>query len=147
MSMPRIDALLLAQEGLDRVDRETIEARQLKKLNRLLSRERERGGFYRELPERLFSMADLPSLPFTTAPASRCSSTLLRSHIEPQRYVPSGTDTTPPPWDAAQSMAAWIARVSGVTPSPTAPKSFTDTFPAKALVAEIRDRSSNTLFI
>ena len=66
MSIPRIDALIMAQENMERVDRETIEAIQLKKLNRLLAREKERGGFYRELPERLFSLADLHSLPFTT---------------------------------------------------------------------------------
>ena len=96
MSMPRIDALLLAQEGLDRVDRETIEARQLKKLNRLLSRERERGGFYRDLPERLFSMADLPSLPFTTEEdlAGNAAGLLLCSQAEVTRVLSDATSGT-----------------------------------------------------
>lgn len=96
MSTPRIDALIMAQEGLDRVDRETIEARQLKKLNRLLERERERGGFYRELPERLFSMADLPSLPFTTEEdlAQNAAGLLLCSQAEVTRVLSDATSGT-----------------------------------------------------
>jgi hypothetical protein len=35
--------------------------------------------------------------------------------------VPSGKKTVPPPIAAAASMAAWIAGVSFVTPSPVAP--------------------------
>ena len=96
MSIPRIDALIMAQEGLDRVDRETIEAIELKKLNRLLSRERERGGFYRELPERLFSLADLPSLPFTTEEdlARNAAGLLLCSQAEVSRVLSDATSGT-----------------------------------------------------
>lgn len=96
MSMPRIDALLQAQEGLDRVDRETIEAIQLKKLNRLLAREKERGGFYRELPERLFSLADLSSLPFTTEAdlAQNASGLLLCSQGAVMRVLSEATSGT-----------------------------------------------------
>ena len=96
MITPRIDALLLAQEGLDRVDRETVEAIQLKKLNRLLSREKERGGFYRELPERLFSLADLPSLPFTTEEdlAKNAAGLLLCSQSEITRVLSDATSGT-----------------------------------------------------
>ena len=96
MSMPRIDALIAAQENLDRVDRETIEARQLKKLNRLLEREKERGGFYRELPERLFSLADLPSLPFTTEEdlARNAAGLLLCSQAEVSRVLSDATSGT-----------------------------------------------------
>ncbi len=96
MSISRIDALIAAQEGLDRVDRETIEAIQLKKLNRLLSREKERGGFYRELPERLFSLADLPSLPFTTEEdlAQNAAGLLLCSQSEISRVLSDATSGT-----------------------------------------------------
>ena len=96
MSMPRIDALFMAQENLDRVDRETIEARQLKKLNRLLAREKSRGGFYRELPERLFSLADLPSLPFTTEEdlARNAAGLLLCSQSEVTRVLSDATSGT-----------------------------------------------------
>ena len=96
MSIPRIDALLRAQEGLDRVDRETIGAIQLKKLNRLLAREKQRGGFYRALPERLFSLADLPSLPFTTEEdlARNAAGLLLCSQSEITRVLSDATSGT-----------------------------------------------------
>ena len=94
--MPRIDALIAGQEGLERVDRETIEAIQLKKLNRLLAREKARGGFYRDLPERLFSMAELPSLPFTTDEqlAANAPGLLLRSQSEISRVLSDATSGT-----------------------------------------------------
>lgn len=94
--MPRIDALIAGQEGLERVDRETIEAIQLKKLNRLLAREKERGGFYRDLPERLFSLTDLPSLPFTTDEqlAANAPGLLLRSQSEISRVLSDATSGT-----------------------------------------------------
>jgi phenylacetate-coenzyme A ligase PaaK-like adenylate-forming protein len=94
--MPRIDALIAGQEGLERVDRETIEAIQLKKLNRLLAREKERGGFYRDLPERLFSLAELPSLPFTTDEqlAANAPGLLLRSQSEISRVLSDATSGT-----------------------------------------------------
>ena len=94
--MPRIDALIARQEGLERIDRETIGAIQLKKLNRLLAREKERGGFYRDLPERLFSLADLPSLPFTTDEqlATNAPGLLLRSQSEISRVLSDATSGT-----------------------------------------------------
>ena len=94
--MPRIDALIAGQESLERVDRETIEAIQLKKLNRLLAREKERGGYYRDLPERLFSLADLPSLPFTTDEqlAANAPGLLLRSQSEISRVLSDATSGT-----------------------------------------------------
>ena len=95
-SMPRIDALIAEQEGLERVDRETIEAIQLKKLNRLLAREKKRGAFYGDLPERLFSLADLSSLPFTTDEqlASNAPGLLLRSQSEISRVLSDATSGT-----------------------------------------------------
>ena len=94
--MPRIDALIAGQEGLERVDRETIEAIQLKKLNRLLAREKARGGYYRDLPERLFSLAELPSLPFTTDEqlAANAPGLLLRSQSEISRVLSDATSGT-----------------------------------------------------
>ncbi len=95
-SRSRIDALIAEQEGLERVDRETIGAIQLKKLNRLLARERARGGFYRDLPERLFSLADLSSLPFTTEEqlAANAPGLLLRSQGEISRVLSDATSGT-----------------------------------------------------
>ncbi len=94
--MPRIDALIARQEGLERVDRETVEAIQLKKLNRLLAREKKRGGFYRDLPERLFSLADLPSLPFTTDEqlAANAPGLLLLSQAQISRVLSDATSGT-----------------------------------------------------
>ncbi|MBS6397998.1 MAG: AMP-binding protein [Clostridiales bacterium] len=53
-------------EQLDTLSREDIRRVQLCKLNRLLLREKERGGFYKDLPEHLESLEQLRELPFTT---------------------------------------------------------------------------------
>ena len=96
MSTPRIDALIMAQEGLKRVDRPAIEAMQLSKLNALLARERERDGFYRALPERLSSLAELSALPFTTDEelAHHAAGLLLCSQAEIQRVLSDATSGT-----------------------------------------------------
>lgn len=96
MSIPRIDALLMAQEGLDRVDRPAIEAMQLEKLNALLRREKERGGFYGALPERLDSLEDLARLPFTTEEdlARHAPGLLLCSQGSVQRVLSDATSGT-----------------------------------------------------
>ena len=92
----RLDALIAEQEGLARVDRKTIEAIQLEKLNRLLAREKARGGFYRGLPERLDSLADLSALPFTGEEdlARRAAGMLLCSQGEVRRVLSDATSGT-----------------------------------------------------
>ena len=96
MSLSRIDTLLLAQEGLKNISRASIEEMQLKKLNVLLAREKERGGFYRELPDRLDSLSDLASLPFTTDEdlAHKAPGLLLCSQAEIQRVLSDATSGT-----------------------------------------------------
>ena len=96
MSRPRIDALLMMQEGIQAVTRESIQALQLKKLNALLAREKARGGFYRELPERLESLEALASLPFTTEEelAAKAPGLLLCSQGEIQRVLSDATSGT-----------------------------------------------------
>ena len=96
LPVSRLDALIAQQEGLDRIDRESIEAIQLKKLNRLLAREKERGGFYRDLPERLFSLARLADLPFTTEEdlAQHAPGLLLCSQAQIQRVLSDATSGT-----------------------------------------------------
>ena len=96
MTISRIDALLRAQEGLDRVDRAAIEALQLRKLNALLERERQREGFYCQLPERLEALSDLAGLPFTTEAelALHAPGMLLRSQAEVQRVLSDATSGT-----------------------------------------------------
>ena len=96
MNRSRLDALMMEQEQVNQLDRETIEAIQLNKLNRLLARERERGGFYRDLPPRLDSLSALSSLPFTTAEDLVCFAPglLLTSQSRVQRVLSDATSGT-----------------------------------------------------
>ena len=96
MNRSRLDALMMEQEQVNQLDRETIEAIQLNKLNRLLARERERGGFYRDLPPRLDSLSALSSLPFTTAEdlARFAPGLLLTSQSRVQRVLSDATSGT-----------------------------------------------------
>ncbi|MDO4489658.1 MAG: AMP-binding protein [Lachnospiraceae bacterium] len=65
MQISRIDRMIKELEGFTPSSREEIEDFQLKKLNQLLKRETERGGFYKNLPSSLSSLSELKSLPFT----------------------------------------------------------------------------------
>ena len=65
MKITNLDRWMREQEGLSRLGRDEIKQIQLQKLNLLLSREKERAGFYRDLPERLDALEDLRLLPFT----------------------------------------------------------------------------------
>ena len=96
MSLPRIDALIMAQEGMPSLSRRAIEEMQLHKLNALLRREKERGGFYRDLPERLDSLAQLCELPFTTEEdlAQHAAGLLLCSQSEIRRVLSDATSGT-----------------------------------------------------
>ena len=96
MSRPRVDALILAQEGLEEITRASIEAMQLRKLNALLRREKLRGGFYRGLPERLGRLDELSSLPFTTEEdlAGNAAGLLLCSQSEVSRVLSDATSGT-----------------------------------------------------
>ena len=93
----RLDDLMARQEGLIAgIGRETIKAIQLKKLNRLLARENERGGFYRNLPERLRSLEEISFLPFTTEEdlAGNASALMLCSQSQIQRVLSDATSGT-----------------------------------------------------
>ncbi len=76
--------------------REQIEAMQLQKLNRLLKREKERGGFYGHLPERLNRLEELAELPFTTErDLETCAQgMLLCSQAQIQRVLTERTSGT-----------------------------------------------------
>ena len=96
MTRSRLDALILEQEQIDTLDRESIEAIQLKKLNRLLAQEKKRGGFYRNLPEKLNSLQELETLPFTTEEdlAGNAPGLLLTSQSEIRRVLSDATSGT-----------------------------------------------------
>ena len=96
MTRSRIDDFIMRQEALPEITRESLEALQLKKLNAVLRREKERGGFYRELPERLESLEELRELPFTTEEdlAHHAAGLLLCSQAEIRRVLSDATSGT-----------------------------------------------------
>lgn len=96
MTISRIDSYIMEKEGMGRLTRQDIEAMQLEKLNRLLSREKERAGFYKELPSGLASLSQLAELPFTTDEdlAHNAASMLLCSQGEIQRVLSDATSGT-----------------------------------------------------
>ena len=96
MTRSRIDDFIMRQEALPEINRESLEALQLKKLNAVLRREKERGGFYRELPERLESLDELRALPFTTEEdlAHHAPGLLLCSQAEIRRILSDATSGT-----------------------------------------------------
>ena len=66
MKPVKLEQWMKAAEGMENLNREAIGSMQLKKINRLLKREKERGGFYKNLPERIENLEEFRSLPFTT---------------------------------------------------------------------------------
>ena len=99
LAVSRLDALIEEQERVSHLDTLTLKAIQLEKLNRLLAREKERGGFYRDLPERLDSLDQIRSLPFTTGEdlAGHAGSMLLVSQSRVQRVLSEATSGTTGP--------------------------------------------------
>jgi len=96
MQKSRIDKMIMAQEGLASLKREDITRMQLAKLNALLAREKERRGFYKDLPEHLSSLDDLRSLPFTTEQdlSEHSSSMFLGSQSDVERVISGSTSGT-----------------------------------------------------
>ena len=96
MKRSNIDAMICRQEKITDITRETINKIQLDKLNAVLKREKERQGFYRDLPERLESLDDLKTLPFTTEfdLAQKGGRMLLCSQGEIQRIISEQTSGT-----------------------------------------------------
>ena len=96
MKRSNIDAMICKQEGITEITRDEIHRIQLEKLNIVLKREKEREGFYRDLPERLESLIDLRSLPFTTETdlARDGGRMLLCSQGEVQKVISEQTSGT-----------------------------------------------------
>ena len=96
MKRSNLDTLIMEQENLNTLTRADIEAVQLKKLNCLLSREKERAGFYKHLPESISSLAELSSLPFTTDEdlAHNAPGLLLTSQSQIRRVLSDATSGT-----------------------------------------------------
>lgn len=96
MTVSRINWLIEKQEGLRDISRESLEALQLSKLNALLMREHQRQGYYKNLPEKLDSLAALATLPFTDdeALAEHGGRMLLVSQGDIQRVLSDATSGT-----------------------------------------------------
>ena len=96
MERSRIDSYIMDQEGLSSLTRTDIEAVQLRKLNRILALEKNRNGFYRDLPGRIDRLSQLSELPFTTDEdlAQNAPGMMLRSQAEIRRVLSDATSGT-----------------------------------------------------
>ena len=86
-------------EGLPKLTREGLEELQLTRLNETLERLKARGGFYKDYPEKLDSLAELQNLPFTTAEdlSVHPGKFLLTSQSEVSRVISGATSGTTGP--------------------------------------------------
>ena len=67
MKRTNLDTWIETTERIPHLTRENLEQLQLHRLNEMLKRLKDRGGFYKDYPEKLDSLTDLRNLPFTTA--------------------------------------------------------------------------------
>ena len=86
-------------EVLPYLTREGLEELQLRRLNETLARLKDRGGFYRDYPEKLDSLSDLQKLPFTTPRmlSEAPGRFLLTSQSEVNRVISGATSGTTGP--------------------------------------------------
>ena len=99
MNRTKLDNWIAELEGLPNFTREALESLQLRRLNETLKRVRERGGFYKDYPEKLDSLADLRNLPFTRAEdlSAYPGKFLLTSQSEVSRVISGTTSGTTGP--------------------------------------------------
>ena len=86
-------------EELPQLTRESLDALQLHRLNETLARLKQRGGFYKDYPEKLNSLTELQTLPFTTAEnlSAQPGKFLLTSQSEVSRVISGATSGTTGP--------------------------------------------------
>ena len=86
-------------EEIPRLTREDLARIQLLRLNETLAKLKQRGGFYRDYPEKLESLSDLQKLPFTTAAdlSAHPGKFLLTSQSEVRRVISGATSGTTGP--------------------------------------------------
>ena len=99
MKKTRLDNWICEIESLPELTREGLERLQLKRLNETLARLKARSGAYREYPEKLESLQQLETLPFTTAAmlAQNPGAFLLTSQSEVSRVISGATSGTTGP--------------------------------------------------
>ena len=99
MKRTKLENWIEATEALPELTREGLEALQLRRLNETLARLKARGGFYRDYPDKLGSLADLRTLPFTTAEdlSAHPGKFLLTSQSAVSRVISGATSGTTGP--------------------------------------------------
>ena len=99
MKRTNLDTWIEITERIPHLTRENLEQLQLHRLNEMLKQLKDRGGFYKDYPEKLASLADLRNLPFTTAAdlSAYPGKFLLTSQIEVCRVFSGATSGTTGP--------------------------------------------------
>lgn len=99
MRRTNLDSWIEKIEALPALTREGLESLQLQRLNETLAKLRQRGGFYKDYPEKLNSLEDLRTLPFTTAAdlAAHPEKFLMTSQSQVSRVISGATSGTTGP--------------------------------------------------
>ena len=99
MKRTNLDTWIETIEGIPHLTRENLEALQLRRLNEMLKRLKDRGGIYRDYPNKLESLSQLQTLPFTTAQmlSEHPGRFLVTSQAEVSRVISGATSGTTGP--------------------------------------------------
>ena len=99
MKRTNLDTWIETIEGIPHLTRENLEALQLRRLNELLKRLKDRGGIYADYPDKLENLSQMQSLPFTTAEmlSANPGRFLLTSQSEVSRVISGATSGTTGP--------------------------------------------------
>ena len=99
MKRTNLDSWIETIEGIPHLTRENLEELQLRRLNETLKRLKDRGGIYKDYPDKLESLSELRTLPFTTAQmlAEHPGRFLLTSQAEVNRVISGATSGTTGP--------------------------------------------------
>ena len=99
MKRTNLDSWICEIEALPDLTREGLETLQLKRLNKMLRRLKDRGGIYKDYPDELESLSQLQTQPFTTAEmlSANPGKFLLTSQREVSRVISGATSGTTGP--------------------------------------------------
>lgn len=99
MKRTNLDSWIETIEGIPHLTRENLEALQLRRLNETLKRLKDRGGIYETYPDKLDSLQQLQTLPFTTAKmlSESPGRFLVTSQSEVSRVISGATSGTTGP--------------------------------------------------
>ena len=99
MKRTNLDSWICEIEALPDLTREGLETLQLKRLNKMLRRLKDRGGIYKDYPDELESLSQLQTLPFTTAEmlSANPGKFLLTSQSKVSRVISGATSGTTGP--------------------------------------------------